>query len=78
MVPSQTGPWPCRRVELDDPSLAPALQVAQHVQREHLLAIFEHVPAGIVYMDPTGRILAVNPAFERYVARPAEALVGSM
>lgn len=57
-------------------ALAPGLQVSDHIQREHLLTIFEHVPAGIVYMDPTGRILAVNPAFEQYVSCPAETLIG--
>src|SRR5207249_11567259 len=77
MTPQPTGlPLPSRS-ETGDPGLAPALQVSQHIQREHLLTIFEHVPAGIVYLDPAGQIHAVNPAFERYISRPAESLVGA-
>jgi PAS domain S-box-containing protein len=71
----QSSPSPEPWGEAPSPALAPALHACQHIQREHLLAIFEHVPAGIVYMDPSGRILAVNPAFERYVGRSAEGLV---
>src|SRR5947209_14203560 len=77
MTPQPSGLSPDSRSEAGDPGLAPALQVSQHIQREHLLTIFEHVPAGIVYLDPTGQIHAVNPAFERYISRPAESLVGA-
>src|SRR5947209_3000081 len=76
MTPQPSSFPPGSRPEAGDPGLAPALQASQQVQREHLLTIFEHVPAGIVYLDPRGHILAVNPAFERYVSRPSEALVG--
>ena len=64
MTPQSSGLSPGSRTEAGDPNLAPALQASQHIQREHLLTIFEHVPAGIVYLDPAGRILAVNPAFD--------------
>src|SRR5213596_2847154 len=77
MTPQPTSLPPASRSETGDPELTPALQVSQHIQREHLLTIFEHVPAGIVYLDPAGQILAVNPAFERYIARPTESLVGA-
>jgi PAS domain S-box-containing protein len=76
MAPQPRSSAPGLQEEGGDPPLVPGLQVSQHIQREHLLTIFEHVPAGIVYMDPTGRILAVNPAFEEYVSRPAEVMVG--
>lgn len=76
MAPERCGSSPDLWGEPGDPLLAPALQASHHTQREHLLTIFEQVPAGIVYMDPAGRILAVNPTFERHVTRPAEALVG--
>jgi PAS domain S-box-containing protein len=77
MTPQPSGLSQASRPEAGDPGLTPALQVSQHIQREHLLTIFEHVPAGIVYLDPAGQILAVNPAFERYVSRPTESLVGA-
>src|SRR5438552_17317899 len=77
MTPQPSSFPPGSRPEAGDPGLAPALQVSQHIQREHLLTIFEHVPAGIVYLDPAGHILAVNPAFERYIARPTESLAGA-
>src|SRR5260370_7585677 len=76
MAPQSRSSAPGLPEEAGDPPLVPGLQVSQHIQREHLLTIFEHVPAGIVYMDPTGRILAVNPAFEQYVSQPAEVMVG--
>jgi PAS domain S-box-containing protein len=75
MTPQPSGLIQASRSEAGDPGLTPALQVSQHIQREHLLTIFEHVPAGIVYLDPAGHILAVNPAFERYLSRPTESLV---
>src|SRR5262249_47181746 len=59
MTPQPSGLPQASQPEAGDPGLTPALQVSQHIQREHLLTIFEHVPAGIVYLDPAGRILAV-------------------
>jgi len=77
MTPQPSGLPQASHPEAGDPGLTPALQLSHHIQREHLLTIFEHVPAGIVYLDPAGLILAVNPAFERYVSRPTEVLIGS-
>jgi two-component system, NtrC family, sensor histidine kinase AtoS len=76
MAPQQRSSSTGLQGETGDPALVPGMQASQHIQREHLLTIFEHVPAGIVYMDPIGRVLAVNPAFEQYVSRPAEVLIG--
>jgi two-component system sensor histidine kinase AtoS len=76
MTPQPSGLPPSSRPEAADAGLTQALQASQHLQREHLLTIFEHVPAGIVYLDLTGHILAANPAFERLICRSAETLVG--
>jgi len=73
-----------RRIEAAVGARTAALQreVAERLRTEaalrererRLRAIFESAPAGIVYTDLDGRILAPNPAFCRYVGRSAEAL----
>jgi two-component system, NtrC family, sensor histidine kinase AtoS len=76
MTPEPSGLPLSSRPDAADPGLTRSLQASQHIQREHLLTIFEHVPAGIVSLDLTGRIVAANPAFERAVSRSMESLVG--
>jgi PAS domain S-box-containing protein len=76
MTPQPSGLPPSSRPEAADAGLTQALQASQHLQREHLLTIFEHIPAGIVYLDLTGRILAANPAFERATVGSTGSLVG--
>ena len=53
------------------------LKMAEEAVREseaRLRAIFEHAPVGITMVDPTGRFLQTNPAFQAIVGYSAEEL----
>jgi PAS domain S-box-containing protein len=45
-------------------------------RRERLDALMRHCPLGVVYTDDKGRVLAVNPAYERLSGSASAALVG--
>ena len=47
-----------------------------HASQQQLSEIVNESPDGIVVLDEMGRILSVNPATERLLGRPANALIG--
>ena len=65
-------PWSCITTSPTDAWLEAALAESE----ERFRSIFDQAPIGILRMDTTGRIVAVNPALCRLVGRRAEDLYG--
>ncbi len=66
--------------EMDGAILSKAKELAKDLliqSEERIKLILEHLAAGVVIIDSTGLIQAVNPAFERLVQQNSENLVGS-
>ena len=64
---------------LDTRTASARLRRAADAQREsedRHRALFEHLPHGVIYTDAQGRILAANPAAERFFGLSAAVLIG--
>ena len=57
-----------------------ALKVAREAldeERRRLAAVFENVPAGLVFTEADGRVVSANPQAERILGRPAASMCGT-